>query len=370
MDNHTENLLHLTETRFATKWYRNLSPTKTEEFDIDLMTKRDEAANRAEIRLVFDPAIEAIHGIHHTQAIEQGLIAPNDIRPYGDTWIVDPSYGSGEYWYYVIDSDIIVVSMRLTLHDRTVMCGWSTDMIGFGCYMEDMPMFFVEGLERQHPSLISYAWGEHRFRQILEAGARFSSYSISLLPSAIPRLAHILQIEPEQLLQAIALLDGYRDIPALTTAITEAGSSLLCRSVAPAYYRVKVIECLALLVDESIRCPPARQAYSAADEQLYKYVSLYIKSNVDKDLSTRSLSDMFHVSESRMITAFKKVANKTPQEYVRERRMEYAQGLLAKTDLSIRQIAQAVGYSNQGSFSETFKAFSRCTPSQYRMIRK
>ena len=79
---------------------------------------------------------------------------------------------------------------------------------------------------------------------------------------------------------------------------------------------------------------------------------------------------MFHVSESRMIDAFKKVVNKTPQEYVREQRIEYAQRLLAKTDLSIRQIAEAVGYSNQGSFSETFKALSCCTPSRYRAIRK
>ena len=123
-------------------------------------------------------------------------------------------------------------------------------------------------------------------------------------------------------------------------------------------------------MSESKRCTHDCQAYSAVDERLYKYISLYIKSNVAKDLSTRALSSVFHVSESRMIDAFKKVVNKTPQEYVREQRIEYAQRLLAKTDLSIRQIAEAVGYSNQGSFSETFKALSYCTPSRYRAIRK
>ena len=231
-------------------------------------------------------------------------------------------------------------------------------------------MFFIDSFGQRHPSLIGYALGEHYFQQIIEADAKFSSYSISLLPSAIPRLAGILQVTSEQLLQAIGLLNGYRDILALTAAVTELGNARLCRSVATSYYRAKVTECFALLVSESKRCTHDYQAYSAVDERLYKYISLYIKSNVAKDLSTRALSSVFHVSESRMIDAFKKVVNKTPQEYVREQRIEYAQRLLAKTDLSIRQIAEAVGYSNQGSFSETFKALSCCTPSRYRAIRK
>ena len=370
VDNRTENLLHLTETSLITKWYRNLSSGKAKELVIDPMVKKDESTNWAEIHAMFDPAVEAIHGIHHTQAIEKGLISPKDIRPYGDTWIIDPAYGFGEYWYHIVDSDIVVVSMSVSLRERVVMRGWSTGMVGFGCYMEDMPMFFIDSFGQRHPSLIGYALGEHYFQQIIEADAKFSSYSISLLPSAIPRLAGILQVTSEQLLQAIGLLNGYHDIPALTAAVTELGNARLCRSVATSYYRAKVTECFALLVSESKRCTHDCQAYSAVDERLYKYISLYIKSNVAKDLSTRALSSVFHVSESRMIDAFKKVVNKTPQEYVREQRIEYAQRLLAKTDLSIRQIAEAVGYSNQGSFSETFKALSCCTPSRYRAIRK
>lgn len=370
MDKPTENILHLTETRFATKWYRNLSTSGSDGFDVDLEVGWAAEANLAKIHSVFDPMIETIHGVHQTQAIRRGLVSPGRVRPYGDTWIIDPGRGSGEYWYHVLDSDVIVVSMNVSLRERAVMDGRSTDMIGLGCYMEDMPMFFVEGLERQSPSLIGYVWKGHRFRQIVEAGARFSSCSISLLPSAIPRLARILRVTPAQLLHAVTSLDGHRDIPALTVALGELGDARLCRRMEPAYYRAKVIECLALLVSETLRCPNGLQAPVAPSEQLCAAILPYIKSNVAKDLSTRSLSQAFHVSEPSMISSFKRVTGKTPQECVREVRMEHSRGLLAGTALSVRQVARLVGYSNQGAFSEAFKAAMGCTPSRYRRDRR
>ena len=99
VDNRTENLLHLTETSLITKWYRNLSSGKAKELVIDPMVKKDESTNWAEIHAMFDPAVEAIHGIHHTQAIEKGLISPKDIRPYGDTWIIDPTLSTPISWW-------------------------------------------------------------------------------------------------------------------------------------------------------------------------------------------------------------------------------------------------------------------------------
>ena len=370
VDNRTENILHLTETRFATKWYQNLSPSGDGGFDMDLGAGRDDEANLARIHAVFDPMIETIHGIHQTQAIRRGLVSPGQVRPYGNTWIIDPGRGSGEYWYHVIDSDIIVVSMSVSLRERAVMDGHSTDMVGLGCYMEDMPMFFLEGLERQSPSLVGYVWKGHRFRQVIEDGARFSSCSISLLPSAIPRLARILRVTPAQLLHSVTLLDGRRDIPALTVALGELGSARLCRLMEPAYYRAKVIECFALLVSETSCCPRGPQASSAPSEQLCAAILAYAKSNVAKDLSTRSLSQAFHVSEPSLISTLKKVTGRTPQECVREVRMEHARGLLANTSLSVRQVARFVGYSNQGAFSEAFKAATGCTPTCYRRDRR
>ena len=366
VDNCAENILHLTETRFATKWYRNLSPAGSDDFDIDLEARWDDEANLAKIHSVFDPMIETIHGIHQTQAIRRGLVSPGQVRPYGDTWIIDPGRGSGEYWYHIIDSDIIVVSMNVSLCERAVMDGRSTDMVGLGCYMEDMPMFFVDGLERQDPSLIGYVWKGHRFRQVVEAGARFSSCSISLLPSAIPRPARILRVTPAQLLRAVTLLDGHRDIPAPAVALGELGSACLCRLMEPAYYRAKVIECFALLVSETSRCPHGFHALHTSEEQLCTSVSFYIMSNVAKDLSTRSLSQTFHVSEPIMISAFKRTTGRTPQAYVREARMGHARELLTNTGLSVRQVALCVGYSNQGAFAEAFKVGSGCTPSRYR----
>ena len=46
--------------------------------------------------------------------------------------------------------------------------------------------------------------------------------------------------------------------------------------------------------------------------------------------------------------------------------MEKAAKLLTETDLSIAQIAQAVGYDSQGKFTTAFKSFFETLPKDYR----
>lgn len=63
---------------------------------------------------------------------------------------------------------------------------------------------------------------------------------------------------------------------------------------------------------------------------------------------------------------FRKVFRTTPHEYMQRRRMNMAQHLIRKTDVSIKEIATQCGYDNPFYFSRIFTQWLKMTPSEYR----
>ncbi len=72
------------------------------------------------------------------------------------------------------------------------------------------------------------------------------------------------------------------------------------------------------------------------------------------------------LSKSRFIHLFKKVTGKSVVEFTRSMRMNRAKELLLWTDLSVREIAEAVGYDDQNYFSRIFKQNVGYAPTAYR----
>lgn len=363
-----EIFFNLAESDFAPRWYTKLPPHADGEPPSDAHAPCTKEENIRQIHQTFDPAIEAIHGLRR-----DGSPCGTDgggMRTAGRTWAIDPAYGKGEYWYTIVDSDMILVSMQGELESTAVISGYSTNLVGFGLYSGDMPAYFAENLEPQQPTLLGYVWKNHRYRQVVEKHTRFRSCSISFLPSALQRMAEELGTEAEKLIEAMVMLDGYRDLPKVSAALQEFEEARPSAATAPAYYRAKAVECLALLVDGNERYSRNLRVLSQEDTRLCSAVARYARANLARDLSTRSLCRAFHVSETKMIGAFRDAMGKTPQEYVRKQRMEYARGLLAGTSMNVRQIASTVGYTNQGAFAEAFKAHCDMTPSRYRAERR
>lgn len=92
----------------------------------------------------------------------------------------------------------------------------------------------------------------------------------------------------------------------------------------------------------------------------------YIDSNYQSDITNKYLASIIGKSESQTIRTFKKAFMKTPYEYVIEKRLEAAKQMLGSTGLSVRDIAYALGFSNEHYFSSCFKAHEGMTPLQYK----
>jgi AraC family transcriptional regulator len=92
----------------------------------------------------------------------------------------------------------------------------------------------------------------------------------------------------------------------------------------------------------------------------------YIESNLDSPLRMAALAEIAGLSQYRFAHNFKSAIGLPPHQYVIRARIERAKRILRETDLSILDIACAVGCQSVSRFNSLFKRELGTTPSGYR----
>lgn len=76
------------------------------------------------------------------------------------------------------------------------------------------------------------------------------------------------------------------------------------------------------------------------------------------------------ISEGHFARSFKGAFGIPPHRYLLTRRIERAKAVLRDTDLSITEVAFAVGWNSLGTFTRTFRDVTGQTPGQARLEQK
>ncbi len=100
--------------------------------------------------------------------------------------------------------------------------------------------------------------------------------------------------------------------------------------------------------------------------QVLKTVLGYIEKHFNRDLPLSELADLVGLNKDYFSTQFKRSLGTSPYRYIVHQRLEEAKRLLRNTELSIDQVANMVGYSNQAHFSAAFRKAFEVTPTEYR----
>lgn len=88
----------------------------------------------------------------------------------------------------------------------------------------------------------------------------------------------------------------------------------------------------------------------------------YIEKHISEDLSIKRLCTALFVSKNRLYDSFRESLGVTVNEYVTEARINYAKKLLSETDMTVSEVAEAVGIGNTPYFCELFKKRVGATP--------
>ena len=92
----------------------------------------------------------------------------------------------------------------------------------------------------------------------------------------------------------------------------------------------------------------------------------YIKSNLHKKITVTEIAQFLNIDRSHLSRIFKNICNISTQQYILSLKMEMASQSLKKSSMSIKEVANSVGYDNQMEFSKVFKKHFHVTPTQWR----
>lgn len=96
----------------------------------------------------------------------------------------------------------------------------------------------------------------------------------------------------------------------------------------------------------------------------------FIENNFSNNIKITDIARFVCITRNYLYILFRKYLNCSPQEYLINYRITYAEKLLENTNLSIEAISYSCGYQDPLVFSKTFKSKKGITPSQYRHQKK
>ncbi|RHU22961.1 response regulator [Parabacteroides sp. TM07-1AC] len=103
------------------------------------------------------------------------------------------------------------------------------------------------------------------------------------------------------------------------------------------------------------------------DEALIQNVTDFINENIDDEaLSPSAVADFIGVSKATLYRKFKEIMDKTPSEFIRNIRLEYAAKLLRSTKFTVSEIMFKSGFSNKSYFYREFLKQYGVSPKDYR----
>ncbi|SNS00007.1 two component transcriptional regulator, AraC family [Anaerovirgula multivorans] len=106
--------------------------------------------------------------------------------------------------------------------------------------------------------------------------------------------------------------------------------------------------------------------YNYTDNQFFNEILTYINNNYYKTIQLNETAKRFHTSPNYIARMFKKYFGVSFIFYLNRMKIEKAKELLTDTELSIKEVADRVGYNNLNYFYKNFKMIMGVTPKGFK----
>lgn len=105
---------------------------------------------------------------------------------------------------------------------------------------------------------------------------------------------------------------------------------------------------------------------NASDQALAVQIREYIRNNIKKEITISDIARHFGYNADYIGKYFKKSRGVPLKKYLAEQRLRLAKDLLLTTDMSVKQIAKELGYSEENNFTKFFIYHETITPVRFR----
>ena len=109
--------------------------------------------------------------------------------------------------------------------------------------------------------------------------------------------------------------------------------------------------------------PAGRVKHSDA---LFRLFRKLLAENYRKEHELQFYADSLHISQTYLSRVIRQISGKTVNNYIAEALYTDARRLLVFTDLTVKEIAEQLGFSDQSSFGKFFKKKSETAPANFR----
>ena len=105
---------------------------------------------------------------------------------------------------------------------------------------------------------------------------------------------------------------------------------------------------------------------SQTKDEFLLHAEDYIRDHISSpELTVERLAEAMNVSSVHLYRKLKSMANTTPNDLIRNIRMEYAISMLAEEKMNISEVAYAIGFNDPKYFSKCFKTIYGMSPTTY-----
>lgn len=203
----------------------------------------------------------------------------------------------------------------------------------------------------------------------LFAGQLYHSRSVLFLPGYFDELEHRYPTEFAGVFEAFAEPWHEEATSAICHTLRRINEDR-ARAVGGHVYMQGIVETMVA----ELACSRAahKQARQAADTRASMTIAEEATSLVERSLDKgkhvgiNEVAERLYTSRSKLCATFKAQTGESLGAYIRRRRMERAQDLLADSALTIAQVAERLGYPQQAAFAQAFKQYTGTTPTAWR----
>ena len=287
-------------------------------------------------------------------------------------YALSPDKGKGFFWQYFFENMFEITKQDFYFFEDFFLESPEPEFLAIQYYSSVSGEEFHPYYQLSPNSLRAYIGGSQKtYQAVYHKNVPIRSVSISIMPDFYNRYLKERfsgeYIDPRNAFKKMVL--GV-DFPQLVALLKQIQSYSCSGMSAKLFYEGKVLEALALIMEEAKRNQDRKKKIriTKEDEENLKAVADYLDHHYSFPVSLEQLSKIAYMGTTKLKATFGELFGCNISDYIIRKRMEQAQHLLIGTDLRIAEIAQAVGYERADSFSRQFQRTTGLLPREYRNL--